>query len=75
MAVCTLFSIMIGANPTPTPTMPVQTLGFGYAFGDDMVLQQAPSKAAIYGFAPLGAKSVTVSVQSEGKNRSHTLVL
>jgi hypothetical protein len=42
--------------------------GFGYAFGDDMVLQQAPAKAAVYGFLPFeGGTDVTVTVSSGGK--------
>ena len=53
--------------PPPPPPAPVQTFGFGYAFGDDMVLQQAPSKAAVYGFLPIGATAVTVAVSSAGK--------
>ena len=39
-----------GPAPPPGPA-PSQVFGFGYAFGDDMVLQQAPSQAAVYGCA------------------------
>ena len=29
-------------SPPPTPQLPTQEFGFGFVFGDDMVLQQAP---------------------------------
>ena len=37
------------------------------AFGDNMVLQMAPAKAAVYGFLGAGGTGVTVSVSSGGK--------
>lgn len=51
----------------PSPPPAVQQFGFGFAFGDNMVLQQAPSKAAVYGFVSPGATAVKVTVSSAGK--------
>ena len=53
------------ADPTPAP-LPTQLFGFGYAFGDDMVLQQAPAKAAVYGFLSDGGTAVKVTVSQNG---------
>ena len=55
------------ATPPPPAPLPTQLFGFGYAFGDDMVLQQAPSKAAVYGFLSAGGTAVKVTVSSGGK--------
>jgi hypothetical protein len=52
----------VAAPPAPPAPLPVQEFGFGFAFGDDMVLQQAPSKAAVYGFLSHGATGVKVSM-------------
>ena len=49
------------------PPPPLPSLSFGAAFGDNMVLQQAPAKAAVYGYLDAGATGVTVSVSSGGK--------
>lgn len=59
-------AIYTGPPPPPAP-LPTQLFGFGYAFGDDMVLQQAPSKAAVYGFLSEGGTAVEVTVSSLGK--------
>ena len=55
------------ANSTPVPTDIAEIFGFGYAFGDGMVLQQAPAKAAVYGWLPTRGTAVTVTVVSAGK--------
>eukprot|EP00040_Diaphanoeca_grandis_P010747 m.55043 g.55043 ORF g.55043 m.55043 type:complete len:828 (+) comp22015_c0_seq1:144-2627(+) len=67
MAISAVASNLYSPPPTPPPTVPIQEFGFGFAFGDDMVLQRAPAKAAVYGFTSPGAKSVKVTVYSEGK--------
>eukprot|EP00038_Savillea_parva_P008384 m.176574 g.176574 ORF g.176574 m.176574 type:complete len:812 (-) comp14199_c0_seq1:171-2606(-) len=58
--------------PAPPPTMPTQEFGFHYAFGDNMVLQQAPASAAVYGFMSAGGTSVQVKVM-QGTTVVHTL--
>lgn len=52
----------VAAPPAPPAPLPVQEFGFGFAFGDNMVLQQAPPKAAVYGFLSHGATGVKVSL-------------
>ena len=65
LLVSLLLLVAVRAREPHSP--PVQTLGFGFAFGDDMVLQQAPAKAAVYGFAPEGAETIVVTVASGGQ--------
>ena len=55
------------ANSSLAPTDPTEKFGFSYAFGDGMVLQQAPAKAAVYGWLPTKGTAVTVTVSSAGK--------
>lgn len=55
------------AGPPPPPPSPQELFGFSPVLGDWMVLQQAPAAAAVYGPAPVGASSVTVTV-SDGKS-------
>ena len=50
----------------PPPPPPLPAFRFGPVLGSHMVLQQAPAAAAVYGPAPVGATSVTVTV-SDGK--------
>jgi hypothetical protein len=59
--------VFADAAPSPTPLPSLPDLSFGPAFGDDMVLQQQPAKAAVYGFLGVGATSASVSVSSGGK--------
>jgi hypothetical protein len=47
--------------PSPTP-LPVLLFAFDSAFGDNMVLQQAPSKAAVYGFIDYNASMANAVV-------------
>ena len=56
-----------GASPNPTPESeaPHGPSPASYAFGDGMVLQRAPAKAAVYGFAPFAATAVTVTVSGD----------
>lgn len=72
MHACILASaaLALGAPPPPPPTMPTVEFGFSYAFGDDMVLQQAPEKAAVYGFVSDGGSGVKITVSSGGKVRA-----
>ena len=56
------------AAPPPPPVVPpAQVFGFHYAFGDDMVLQQAPAKAAVYGFVGEGGTAVKLTVATGAK--------
>jgi hypothetical protein len=60
-------------RPPPPPrqkdSVPVllPPFSFGPAFGTHMVLQQAPAKAAVYGYLEAGATAVKVTVSSAGK--------
>jgi len=45
--------------PPPPPQL---TFTFDAVFGDNMVLQQQPSQAAIYGYLPSTGTSVTLTV-------------
>ena len=53
--------------PPPPPPPPLPSFGFSVVLGDWMVLQQSPAAAAVYGYAPVGATSVTVTI-SDGKS-------
>lgn len=53
--------------PPPPPAVPLPPFSFGPAFGSHMVLQQAPAKAAVYGYLGAGATAVKVTVASAGK--------
>eukprot|EP00051_Salpingoeca_urceolata_P018667 m.264243 g.264243 ORF g.264243 m.264243 type:complete len:778 (+) comp19248_c1_seq11:1238-3571(+) len=55
----------IVAGPPP-PLPPLPSLAFDAAFGSNMVLQQAPAKAAVYGFVGQGGTAVKVTVAGEG---------
>ena len=46
------------APPPPPPPPPVLLFSFDSAFGDNMLLQQAPASAAIYGFLDYNASMV-----------------
>jgi hypothetical protein len=46
---------------------PLPPLSFAAPFGDNMVLQMAPAKAAVYGFLGAGGTGVTVTVTRDGK--------
>ena len=59
-------------KPTPAPTPPA--FGFSPVFGDNMVLQQSPAAAAVYGPVSAGATSVTVSVASSDGQTSYSVV-
>ena len=61
--------VLVGATagpqaPSPPPPPPLNFI-FGAAFGSNMVLQQQPSKAAVYGFLGQNGTAVTVSVINE----------
>lgn len=49
------------ARPTPPP--PTLLFAFDSAFGDNMVLQQAPAQAAIYGFMDFNASMAGATVR------------
>jgi hypothetical protein len=66
--VVSVFGTTGGPAPPGPPPIPVQQFGFGYAFGDDMVLQREPSMAAVYGFVANGGSAVKVTVSSGGKD-------
>ena len=53
--------------PPPPPPVLLPPFSFGPAFGTHMVLQQAPAKAAVYGYLEAGATAVKVTVSSAGK--------
>ena len=55
---------MLAASAVGAVDPPV--FGFSPVFGDYMVLQQSPARAAVYGPLPAGAKAVTVTI-SDGK--------
>ena len=55
------------AGPPPPSPLPTQEFGFGYAFGDNMVLQRAPARAAVYGFVSDGGTAVKVTVGTGGR--------
>jgi hypothetical protein len=52
----------------PTPAPPLPAFQFGAVFSSNMVLQAAPNKAAVYGYAPPGATAVTVTLMAEGSD-------
>jgi len=54
--------------PGPKPIPPLPQFQFSPVHGDDMVLQQQPAAAAVYGYTGLGgtAVSVTISDASNG---------
>ena len=58
-ALCALSAWAV--NAPPPPPLPVLTFAFDSAFGDNMLLQQAPSMASIYGFIDFNA-SITNAV-------------
>jgi hypothetical protein len=45
-----------GADGEGTPPPPAAPFRFSSAYSDDMVLQQAPQQAVVWGFAPAGSK-------------------
>jgi hypothetical protein len=53
-----------GQAPPPPP--PQLFWGFDAGFGDNMVLQQGPAKAAVYGYLDVPAASVRVTVLHNG---------
>jgi hypothetical protein len=48
--------------PSPTPAPAVLTFAFDSVFGDNMVLQQAPAKAAVYGLMDYNASMAGAEV-------------
>ena len=60
-----------GAGKPPPP--PPASFGFSVVLGSNMVLQQAPAAAAVYGVAPEGATAVKVTV-SDSKGGSYDVV-
>eukprot|EP01052_Picozoa_sp_SAG31_P017618 SAG31_NODE_1213_length_9359_cov_4.298164_13_plen_206_part_00 len=55
-------------TPPPPPLVLMPEFSFGPAFGTNMVLQQQPAKAAVYGYLGAGGTSVKVTVSSGGKD-------
>ncbi len=51
------------APPPPPPPPPVLLFSFDSAFGDNMLLQQAPASAAIYGFLDFNASAAGAIVR------------
>ena len=61
------------ASGAAAPQLP--TFQFGPVFGDDMVLQQQPAMAAVYGYTGLGGTSVTVTVtEASGREAPYTVL-
>ena len=67
LALCCTAVITTGGRspPPPAPAVPSTPppLSFAAPFGDNMVLQQQPAIAAVYGFG--GSKGVTVTITDE----------
>ena len=64
--------------PTPTPPTPPgpapSGIGFSAGFSSGMVLQRAPAKAAMYGFAPSGTKlTLVISDDTDGSNAEYSV--
>ena len=64
---CALAALTAAAAPPPTSTL---VLSFDSVFGNNMLLQQAPAAAAVYGFldyaSSMGNAEVTVTLTPEG---------
>lgn len=58
--------------PTPSPIPPEGQLNFSSTLGSHMVLQQAPAKAAVYGYTGKSSGSQEVGVNVSG-TKSYTL--
>jgi len=72
-----MISGVVLTAPPPPPPVPstLPPLSFGAAFGDNMVLQMEPAKAAVYGYLGPGGRSVTVTVKSnDGATQSQYTV-
>ena len=63
MARASLGLLLSAAALAAPPTLPNETFIFDAPFGDNMVLQQAPSQSAVYGYLPFAATGVTVTVE------------
>lgn len=69
-----VLSVLLLGSPATVASAVAKPIpfSFGAAFGSNMVLQQAPAKAAVYGFtsssAAAAATAVKVTVSSGGKD-------
>ncbi len=59
LSVCLL---VVGAVSADLETLPPFSFIFDAGFGDNMVLQQAPSMSAVYGYLPAEYENVLVTV-------------
>ena len=60
-------SAAAATTAAPPLEVAVMALSFGAPFGDNMVLQMAPARAAVYGVLGTGGTGVAVTVERGGK--------
>ena len=56
-------SFSLAAPPPPPPLPPLPPFSFDALFGDNMVLQREPNKAAVYGYVGGGGSGVSVTIE------------